>query len=202
MITDVLRSLHGIKLVAATKNQPVERINQVITEGVSIIGENYVQEAADKFPRILPVQKHFIGHLQSNKVKAAVALFDCIQSIDSEKILGKMSDKAKRMPIFLQVNLGNEDTKYGFSIEEVEAVAKRYDNYQGIFLSGIMAVVPLQKSEKNKPLFRQLHNTFLRLQCICPTLRELSMGTSHDYKAAIEEGATMVRLGTALFGSR
>lgn len=202
---DMQRTLGNTEIVAVTKGQSVERINKEIEAGIKIIGENYVQEAAKKVPALLPVEKHLIGHLQTNKIKKALQLFDCIQSVDSEKLWGKISDKSdkeRNIPIFLQVNGGNEETKSGFLQEEILSVVKTWQAHPSTILRGIMVVAPEQEAEKNRPLFRVIKKGFEHAQKTCPTLHHLSMGTSHDYMIALEEGTTMVRLGTALFGSR
>ncbi len=198
----IQKLLGNVKLVAVTKGQSAEKINEAIRSGVTIIGENYVQEAEQKFPSVLQSTRHFIGHLQTNKVKTALKLFDCIQSVDSEKILAKLSDAGACTSVFLQVNLGEEETKCGFFADDVGMVVKKWDEYPGVAFNGIMAVAPLGDAESNRPLFRRLAKIFLEIKQLCPSLHELSMGTSNDYRVAVEEGATMVRLGTALFGER
>lgn len=195
-----MRDLQHVKLLAATKAQPPEKINAAIRAGISLVGENYVQEAAGKFPHLLPVEKHFIGHLQRNKVRQAGKIFDCIQSIDSVQLLEKVQDCYPDKPVFMQVNLGDEETKHGFHLDEMLPIVKQWNGLMHI--KGIMAVAPLQDPEKNRMLFHTVHRVFEQCRRICPTMREVCMGTSNDYKVAIAEGATMVRLGTMLFGSR
>ncbi len=204
-MNNFLQSLRNVALVAVTKGQSIERINNVIASGIKIIGENYMQEAEKKIPFLLPVEKHFIGHLQTNKVRKACALFDCIQSIDAEELWGRINernDKEKKISVFLQINGGKEETKYGFLQEEMVSVVKKWQAYPKTMLCGIMVVAPEQEAEKNRLIFRAAKKEFDHARKICPTISHLSMGTSQDYLVAMDEGTTLVRLGTKIFGSR
>lgn len=201
----------AIKLLAAAKSQDVELIRAAIQAGVRIIGENYVQEAQVKMAAIeASVEWHMIGHMQRNKAKAAVEVFDVIQSLDSLVLAralereGQRSDKKIRT--FVEVNLAGEETKSGIPPDRVKSLLRDLTSFPHVSVEGLMAVPPFrEKVEDIRPYFRALRELQLELQELhIPNveLRELSMGMTHDYPVAIEEGATMVRIGTALFGPR
>ena len=198
-----------IKLVVVTKNRSLEQIQAALATKENIIGENRIQEAAKKIP-FLPktVKKHFIGHLQTNKVKQAVQLFDMIESVDSLKLahaLNKESLNQKRtLPVLLQVNISNDPKKYGFKKEEVrKALVEISQNCSALRVQGLMTIVFFEeKIEKTRPYFKALRDLFENLKknpIPGIEMKELSMGMSHDYSIAIEEGATMVRIGSAIF---
>ncbi|MBI1969854.1 YggS family pyridoxal phosphate-dependent enzyme [Candidatus Woesearchaeota archaeon] len=189
-----------VVLMAATKGRSVEEIKQVIAVGITHIGENTIQEAAKKFPALQQqgLTKHFIGHLQSNKAKKAVELFDMIQSIDSEKIAEKVNEAAakigKKMLIMIQVNIGKEKTKHGVVPERVMELYQTIKKLPNISIIGLMCIAPEIPADQTRPYFRKMKelNDILKLQY-------LSMGMSNDYKIAIEEGSNMVRLGRIIF---
>lgn len=196
----VNRSPDGIKLIAVTKTFPVDVINQAINSGIKSIGETKVQEAKKKFEEIgKKVEWHLIGHLQSNKVKDAVEIFDMIHSVDRMKIARKINDKCvelnKKMPVLLQINLTGD--KFGIKPEETVNFVDDIKKLNGIKLEGLMTIAPYAEPEKTRPYFRKLKELSLNLG-----LKHLSMGMSNDFEVAIEEGATMVRVGTAIFGKR
>jgi pyridoxal phosphate enzyme (YggS family) len=196
----VNRSPNNVKLIAVTKTFPANVINEAISFGVNSIGETKVQEAKKKFKEIgRKVEWHMIGHLQSNKAKDAVKIFDVIHSIDSLKIANKLSDKClelnKKMPILVQVNL-TED-KFGVESEKTLEFVNEIKKLDGIKVDGLMTIAPYVEPEKTRPYFKKLR----KLALIC-RLKHLSMGMSNDFEVAIEEGATMVRVGTAIFGDR
>jgi PLP dependent protein len=194
----------NVQLVVVTKNQSPETITSAIKAGAHIIAENRIQEASRKFPHIpaqstLPHERHFIGHLQTNKTREAVQLFDMIQSVDSLRLARKInneSEKAnKNMPILLQVNIANDTNKYGLTAKELPSVLNAVQSLPHLELRGLMTIVPFHENpEKTRPYFSEL-----RQLAITHNLKELSMGMSHDHTIAIQEGATMVRLGRALF---
>ncbi len=205
------RDPHEIKLVAVTKTVGLEQIREAIQAGVDTLGENRIQEAQTKFDEIgRLVSWHLIGHLQTNKVNQALAIFDLIHSIDSLHLAEAINRRAMalggRMPALLEVNLGGEETKYGVAPHEVPQVLRRLSRLEYLEIQGLMAIPPYTPDpEVSRPYFRQLAELAkagnnLGLQNI--NLRHLSMGMSHDFEAAIEEGATMVRIGTAIFGAR
>lgn len=200
-----------IKLLAAAKSQSLDRIRAAVAAGVTLIGENYVQEAQAKKPQIAqPVEWHMIGHLQRNKVKAAVDLFDVIQSLDSEALaqaLDREGAKCSRIiRTFIEVNLGGEESKGGVPKNQVPSLLAKVGALSYVGVEGLMTVPPFREdAEGERQFFRELYELRAELgEFNFPNvaLNELSMGMSHDYWVAIEEGATIVRIGTALFGPR
>lgn len=196
----VYRHPEDVKLIVVTKTYPVKIINKAIDLDINSIGETKVQEAKKKFEKIgNKVEWHMIGHLQSNKVKDAVEIFDYIHSIDRMKIAKKVSDKCleinKRMPILVQVNL-TED-KFGIEPEETVKFVKEIKRLEGIKVKGLMTIAPYSRPEDTRPYFKKLKE----LASTCK-VKHLSMGMTNDFEVAIEEGATMVRIGTAIFGGR
>jgi pyridoxal phosphate enzyme (YggS family) len=205
------RDAREIKLLAAAKSQSIDAIRAAVASGITLIGENYVQEAQAKKRKIAgPVEWHMIGHLQRNKAKAAVELFDVIESLDSA-VLARELDKegAKRgKPVraFIEVNLGEEEAKSGIAADRIEGLLKEVGELPHIIVEGMMTVPPFRENpEEVRPYFRELAELRAKLADLrLPNveLKELSMGMTHDYQVAIEEGATIVRIGTALFGPR
>ncbi len=195
------RNPEDITLVAATKTRTADEIRQAVQCGITIIGENIVQEAEAKFSQLPDVEKHFIGHLQTNKVRKAVELFSCIQSVDSLKLAKDIDKKAldagKVMPVMIEVNTAKEESKFGIGIEEAEEFYHQLLKLTNLRVIGIMSVLPDIEPEQTRPYFRQLKAVRQKLG-----LKYLSAGMSNDYIIAIEESANMVRLGTAIFGPR
>lgn len=205
------RNPQEVKLLAAAKSQSIESIRAAIATGVRLVGENYVQEAQEKRQAISdPVEWHMIGHLQRNKVKAALNTFDLIESLDSVALALELDKegrkKGKTVRTFIEVNLGDEQSKSGLAQDAVVELLKRVGDLEHLRVEGFMAVPPFRENpEEVRPFFAALKNLQLELQCLkIPNvmLNELSMGMTHDYPVAVEEGATMVRIGTALFGPR
>jgi len=192
------RKFKDIKLLAATKYADVEQIKEIISYDVKCIGENRVQEADKKFQQLPEVEKHMIGHLQSNKAKFAVKLFDCIESIDSLKIAKEVNRRAfetnKIMPVFIEVNISGEETKYGIKQEDVFDFYNKITKLQNLRIEGLMTIVPYVEAEQARPYFRKMKELNDKLK-----LKWLSMGMSNDYEVAIEEGSNLVRLGRVLF---
>ncbi len=198
-----------VELMAVSKNNPPDRVQEAVALGLTLFGESRVQEARVKIPQ-LPgrLRWQMIGHLQSNKCRDAVPLFELIQSVDSfglaEEISKVASKRAKQMPILLEVNLAGESTKFGFKAEEVLANLDAINALPKIEIHGLMMIAPwTPESEKVRPVFRQLRE--LKTRCeeqLGAPLPHLSMGMSGDFEVAIEEGATIVRVGTSLFGDR
>ena len=189
-----------ITLVAVTKKKPASAVLEALAAGLTDVGENYVQEAAEKREQAPDGRWHLLGHLQSNKAKLAVSLFDLIESVDSVKLasaLGRQSGD-KRQELLLQVHLGDEETKDGFAPDMVLDAAAESVLLPGIRVLGLMGIAP--NGTDPRPYFRQLKDLFDRLPS--ENRQILSMGMSGDYEAAIEEGATSVRVGTAIFGAR
>lgn len=210
------RDFFDVTLVAVSKTVDPALIRQAIEAGIRVLGENRVQEAAAKIPELERitiehgVAWHLIGHLQSNKTRRAIELFSTIQSVDSLKLATRLDSAAgeagKRLPVFLEINLGGEDSKAGIAPEEVLPLCEQVGKLPHLELKGLMAVPPfLDDPEQVRPFFRrlrQLRDDAQRAGIVGEQFKELSMGMSNDFEVAIEEGATLVRIGTALFGSR
>ena len=197
-----------ITLVAVTKNHGVELLREVIDAGATDIGENRVQEAADKFQSLnRAVTRHLIGHLQTNKVKPAVKLFDLIQSLDSTHLASAIDKAAKSIgkvqDVLIQVNAAREPQKSGVALEDLDSLIQFVDAADNLNLRGLMMIAPnFPDVEQCRPLFRQMRNLFDELKPARTGFDFLSMGMTHDYKIAVEEGANVVRIGTAIFGER
>ncbi|MCS6885147.1 MAG: YggS family pyridoxal phosphate-dependent enzyme [Acidobacteriota bacterium] len=199
----------NVRLVAVTKTFPVETILEAIAAGITDIGENRVQEAATKFPHLpTSITKHLIGHLQSNKARKAVELFDWIHSVDSVALARKLdrlaSDIGKTLVVLAQVDLAKEPTKSGASVEELPELAATLAASRSLDFRGLMTLPPFfEDPERTRPYFAKLRQLLAELNSTLPKpLTELSMGMSHDFSVAIEEGATIVRIGSAIFGHR
>ena len=197
-----------IKLVAVSKTVDTARIKEAIGAGVSILGENYVQEAQSKIEEVgRDVAWHFIGHLQSNKAKVAIRLFDLIHSVDSIPLaeeLNRRSEMAGQvMKVFIEVKLSEEATKFGTEEEGALLLAGRIIGLQHLSLEGLMTMPPyFDSAEMSRPYFIRLRLLKERMIREGIPVKELSMGMSSDFEVAIEEGATYVRVGTAIFGPR
>ena len=205
------RSPDQITLIGAAKRQPVDIVQAVVEAGIEHLGENRVQECEDKQPQLVgEIQWHLIGPLQSNKVNRALDLFDVIQSVDRLKIAERIQRRANEMgvvmPVFLEVNLGNEPSKHGFAPSSVDNLVERIASWNHVSIQGLMAIPPFTGSaEASRPWFQQLRQLRDQLFDCAPLSSNpgyLSMGMSSDFEVAIEEGATHVRVGTALFGER
>ncbi len=203
------RDPESVVLVAVSKNQSADRVAEAVDCGLTLFGENRVQEAKTKIPLSPgPTRWHFIGHLQSNKARDAASLFDMIQSVDSLELgaeLQKQAEKqARTLRVMLEVNVAGESSKFGWHPEKVLAELSAFNQFNRLELHGLMTVAPYStEAEKVRPVFRRLRE--LRDRCadqLGAPLPELSMGMSGDLEVAIEEGATLVRIGTALFGPR
>ena len=202
---NILKSVPpGVKVIAATKGRSVEEIDQAVQAGIKILGENYVQDAAQKARYFKgEIEMHCIGALQSNKVKKAVQIFSMIQSVDTIKIAEEINKEAgllgKKMPILLEVNSANEEGKAGCALENVPVYATQLMKLPNIVFKGLMALGP----EKDpRQAFREVRREYEKLHTKVYSVDVLSMGMSSSYKVAIEEGANMVRVGTAIFGPR
>jgi hypothetical protein len=201
-----------VRLIAVTKTVPAERIRAAFEAGLREFGENRVQEAKAKRPRLsdLTATWHMIGHLQTNKAKLARELFHWIHSVDSFRLAEKLHQAAARagdrLPVLLEVNLGGESSKGGVPEAEVLVLAEQIGGLSSLEVRGLMAIPPfLDDPEQVRPYFRRLREIARRIEQARiqgVTMRELSMGMSHDFEVAIEEGATMIRVGTAIFGPR
>ncbi len=207
------RSVDEIALVAVSKTFPVGSILQAAETGLQRFGENRVQEAEAKIlqlRRTFKLEWHLVGHLQSNKVKRAVELFDVIHSLDSVKLASKINQAAlerkKTQSVLLQVDLGHEETKFGADIETIPEIMAAVSGLNGIRLDGLMTIPPyFDDPEKSRPFYQKLRELRDALEAErpgCLGKKHLSMGMSHDFEEAIREGATIIRVGTAIFGLR
>jgi PLP dependent protein len=207
------RPAGDVRLMAAVKTRSAEEILEATRAGVTILGENRIQEGQAHLEalgeRLRPTfSAHFIGRLQSNKAKKAVQLFNSIDSVDSERLAQTLSrlatDLGLSRRVMLEVNLGEESQKGGVEPAAVQALAEAVSNLPGLTLAGLMGVCPYDADpEASRPHYRKLAELFGQLQRNGPAHFDvLSMGMSHDFEVAVEEGATMVRLGEALFGPR
>lgn len=201
----------AVKIIAVTKTHPFSIINACYNNGIRSIGENRVQEAIKKFQKLSGVPmliKRFIGHLQTNKVNRCLDYFDTVDSVDSVRLAKKISDRAKHLnrtiQILLEVNTTNEEQKNGFLPEQIGEMLY-CSTLSGINIEGLMTVGPLTKNEKDiRSSFGLLRKTKedLNSKLNKKKINELSMGMSNDFQIAVEEGSTMIRIGTALFGKR
>ena len=206
------RDADSVRLVAVSKTIAAGTVKEAIEAGVTVLGENYIQEAREKFNTLVqyPVSWHFIGHLQSNKAKYAVRLFDLIHSVDSFKLARELDKQAKKLDkiqrILVQVNIGAEDTKSGISADEAPGLISEISRLENLSIRGLMTMPPyFYQPEKVKPFFAALRELRDRIKAQAlpnVSLEELSMGMTGDFEVAIEEGATLVRIGTAIFGER
>jgi len=202
------RDPKGINLVAVSKTVEVARIKEAIEAGVLILGENYIQEAQKKIDAIgKPVSWHFIGHLQSNKARHAVRLFDVVHSTDSIPLAEELNRRAEQegrvIRVMIEVNLSKEATKFGTDEERVFSLAKRIQDLKHLSLEGLMTMPPYFDSpEMSRPYYVALRELKEEMIKEGVPMKERSMGMSNDFEIAIEEGATYVRIGTAIFGPR
>ncbi len=206
------RKPEEILLVAVSKTVPIERIREAIDAGVPALGENRVQEAKEKIQALghTMVPWHLVGHLQTNKVKDALALFDLIQSVDRLSLAEELDRRAraagKRVDVLAQINVAAEATKTGFAPDELRSALAALAHLEGLRVRGLMAIPPEpQEPEDSRPYFktmRTLLETARGWRIPGLDLQALSMGMSADFEVAIEEGATIVRVGTAIFGPR
>lgn len=196
------RSRADVTLVAVTKTFPAEAVAAAIAAGATDVGENRVQEARDKKPLVSsPARWHLIGNLQSNKAKDAVRLFDVIHSIDSSSLAGKVAAAAaaigKKQTVLIEVNIGREEQKSGVLPEDVPALCREVGALASLDLAGLMAIPPQGEPQETRRWFRDLKR--MRDDC---GLAQLSMGMTDDFEVAVEEGATIIRVGRAIFGTR
>jgi len=199
----------SVQLLAVTKMHPPETIRAAADGGLTLFGENKVQEAKAKIP-LCPgrLRWHFIGHLQSNKCRDAVELFEMIQSVDSLALAREIDKRAeaaaKNMPVLLEVNVAGEASKFGYAPDQMLADLNEINALRRLEIQGLMAVPPwTAEPERTRPHFRRLRELKAQAeQVLGAPLPHLSMGMSDDFEVAIEEGATIVRIGTALFGPR
>ncbi len=202
------RNPDDIKLVAVSKTVDTQRIREAIEAGVKILGENYVQEAQKKIEEIgKDVSWHFIGHLQTNKAKYAVKLFDMIHSLDSIELAEELNRRAEKegriMKVMIEVNLSGERTKFGVEEEDALKLGSSISGLKNLKLIGLMTMPPyFEDPEMSRPYFIRLRLLKEKMEKEGISVKELSMGMSNDFEVAVEEGSTYVRIGTAIFGPR
>ena len=207
------RDPYDVKLVAVTKTVGFEKIKEAIDLGLRAFGENRVQEAQEKISACTlevkdsVIEWHMVGHLQKNKAKTAIQLFDLIHSVDSIELaraLDKHAEKFDKIQnVLIQVKLSEEETKHGVSKENLMELIETVTNLKHVSLKGLMTMPPFfDKAELSRPFFRQLRDLRDQVQGKGYRLPELSMGMTNDFEVAVEEGATIVRVGTAIFGER
>ena len=201
----------SVTLVAVTKNHDIDAMREAIDAGAEHIGENRVQEAKEKFSELeRDVTWHLIGHLQTNKAKQAVKMFKLIHSVDSLHLAKAINDAAatfgKTQEVLAQVNLYGEETKFGCDKEELLPLLKGIDALENLKLRGLMLIAPnFEDKEEARPLFKEMYDIFTKIKNMSwerADITELSMGMTGDYEIAVEEGATIVRVGTGIFGAR
>ena len=205
------RSPQEVTLIAVSKTKPVEMLKEAYDAGARVFGENKVQEIVDKYDQMpSDVQWHMIGHLQRNKVKYLVGKVDCIHSVDSIRLARQIeTESAKKdviTKILIEVNVAEEESKFGISLEEVEDIVKEISKYPHIRIEGLMTIAPYTDNpEENRQVFANLHKVYVDIKhknIDNVNMNVLSMGMTGDYEVAIEEGSTMVRVGTGIFGMR
>ncbi|MBN1503396.1 YggS family pyridoxal phosphate-dependent enzyme [Candidatus Woesearchaeota archaeon] len=212
-IKENLKRIHSqignTALVAVTKNRTIEEIREAVNDGVKIIAENRVQEAEQKHRQLREflkgnnVEFHFIGHLQTNKVKKAVEIFDMIQSLDSLKLAKKIEKRARSINkvqrVLVQINIGEEQQKYGVSVERLSDFLKIVSKFTNLKVQGLMCITPyFEDNEKTRPYFKKMKELFNKSKEDYK-LSFLSMGMTKDYRVAIQEGSNMVRVGGGIF---
>ena len=208
------RSPGDVQLMAVSKTKPVEMIREAYEAGITVFGENYVQEFAGKYSAIgeLRIEWHLIGHLQSNKSSLATELFDAVDALDSLKLAARLNRDAlalhKTLDVLLEINIGNEESKTGLAPESPELLEllRAFERLEALQLRGLMSIPPItDEPEESRAYFRRLRemrDELAALNLPRVELDELSMGMTHDFEIAIEEGSTCVRIGTAIFGER
>jgi pyridoxal phosphate enzyme (YggS family) len=205
------RPAGSVRLVAVTKTVSPDRIREAWAAGARVFGESYLQESVGKVDKLPPeAEWHFIGHLQSNKAKLALDYFRLIHSLDRASLADALEKAARvrgmTVNVLLQVNVGDEASKFGATPEGAVALARRYAEWPSLRIRGLMAIPPYREDpEEVRPHFRAIRELGDRIRALGLSgveMGELSMGMSHDYAVAVEEGATLVRVGTAIFGER
>lgn len=205
------RSAEEVTLVAVTKTVDVAKIQEALDAGVTQLGENRVQDATPKIDTLYDrtdLTWHMIGHLQTNKVKRAVEYFQMIHSVDNLKRAREIDKRAREqgkvMPVLFEVNVSGETSKFGLSPEELPGVIKESAKYDGLIVKGLMTMAPfVDDPEDTRPCFHKLRELLIMFQDQgMSQMTELSMGMTNDFEVAVEEGATLIRVGSAIFGAR
>ncbi|PTV96116.1 hypothetical protein C8C76_12717 [Halanaerobium saccharolyticum] len=207
------RDFREIKLLAVSKNQDIDAIKILAEAGVKFFGENRVQELEEKNEKLLAenieLDWHFIGHLQRNKVKYLMRMENCrmIESIDSFRLAKEVNKRAKKngrkIPVLIEINIAGDENKFGITPDKAKEFLQEINNFDYLKVEGLMTVLPyLDDSEELRSYFKGMKKLFDQLSKEVIPLSELSMGMTNDYQIAVEEGATIVRVGTAIFGER
>ena len=203
------RNAYGerVTLVAAVKFRTVEEIQEAIDGGIEAIGDNHVQEFKEKYDAIRGASRQFIGHLQTNKVKYLIGKTDLYQSLDRWELVEELDKRSKRAGIvsnvLVQINIGCEESKGGFSLEEGKAAAEEIEKREGLHVLGFMAMLPVSDDQAYlASLVKKMRELYDKFRQTHPDVRYLSMGMSGDWKLCVENGSNMIRLGTAIFGTR
>ena len=196
-----------IKILGASKTKSINDIYNLYNEGITIFGENYVQELKEKYSKDLPFEFHYIGKLQTNKIKDIVPRVTLIHSVSRVKELKEIQKEClklnKNMSILIELHLTNEETKNGIDINELDYLINEINNYPNIILKGFMTMGPVNEDlNETEKVFIKAHEIYLKYKEIYPSIDTLSMGMSSDYELAIKHGSTLIRLGTILFGKR
>jgi hypothetical protein len=201
----------SVKLVAAAKTRTPDEIKQAVEAGIQIVGENYVQEAETAYKAVGPrVKWHFIGHLQRNKVKTALEIFDMIETLDrmslAKEIEKRAASSGRIVPVLIEVNSGREEQKFGMFPEDVEDFIEKISKMRHINVQGLMTMGPMFGEPENaRPFFvetRRLYERLKKMDFPNVEMRYLSMGMTNSYRVAVDEGANMIRIGTKIFGPR
>jgi len=207
------RDYKGVKLLTVSKNQDIESIKILNEAGVKFFGENRVQELEEKNDKLMSdnieLDWHFIGHLQRNKVKYLMRMENCkmIESIDSLRLAKEVNKRAKKnerkISVLIEINVAGDENKFGITPDRAEVFLRKIINFEHLKVEGLMTVLPyLDDTEKLRLYFKEMKKLFDQLSRDVIQLKELSMGMTNDYQIAVEEGATIVRVGTAVFGER
>lgn len=205
------RDRETVTLIAVSKTKPVEMLEACLEQGIRVFGENKVQELCEKYEQLpKDIKWHMIGHLQRNKVKYITDKVELIHSVDSLRLAEAISEDAVKkgvsVNVLIEVNVAQEDSKFGLTTEETENLVRQIAALPNIFIKGLMTIAPYtEESEKNRPVFRTLKQLSVDIEgknIDNVSMGILSMGMTGDYEVAIEEGATMVRVGTGIFGAR
>lgn len=205
------RDRNEVTLIAVSKTKPVSMLEEVYAEGIRCFGENKVQELTEKHDKLpSDVKWHMIGHLQRNKVKYIVDKVDLIHSVDSVRLAETIEQEAAKkdviVPVLVEVNVAEEDSKFGLKVNEVLSIIEEISKFSHIRIKGLMTIAPyVENPEENRPVFARLRKLSVDIaekNIDNVSVEILSMGMTNDYEVAIEEGATMVRVGTGIFGER
>jgi len=204
-IQNEVRAFPNVQILAVTKGQPVERVQEGIECGILLLGDNYFQEGESLRAQLKTPKKitwHYIGHIQSRKAKSLAEVYDCVQTVDRKEVAQKIHEAAtKPIEVLIEVNIGREPQKAGVHPEHLQDLMKEVKSFSRLALKGLMAMPPLEPMPARKKYFQEMQKIFLSCG-FHPDKNTLSMGTSDDYLMALEEGANLIRLGTALYGPR